>query len=108
VQDLRSGAGPGSLRRLRDLQALLQGEEGPLQEVLRGTLHGLCRSGVLREGLPGSGVLREGLPDLLREGLLREGLLLQGEVLQGEVLQGEVLPLLPSGDGLPQRRVLLP
>jgi hypothetical protein len=98
VQDLRSGAGPGSLRRLRDLQALLQGEEGPLQEVLRSALHDLRGSGLLRQGLPGSGLLREGLPDLLRE----------GEVLQGKVLQGKVLPLLPSGDGLPQRRVLLP
>ncbi len=35
VQDLLPGAGPGSLlRRLRDLPALLQGEEGSLQEVL--------------------------------------------------------------------------
>jgi hypothetical protein len=34
VQDLRSGAGPGSLRRLLDLPDLLQGEEGSLQEVL--------------------------------------------------------------------------
>jgi len=56
VQELRSGA--GSLRRLRDLPALLQGEEGSLQEVLRGrSLHGLCGPRLLREGLPGSGLL---------------------------------------------------
>jgi hypothetical protein len=77
---------------------LLQGEEGSLQEVLRGALHDLRCSGVLRQGLPGPGVLRQGLPGLLREGLL----------LQREVLPGEVLPLLPSRVGLPQRRLLLP
>jgi hypothetical protein len=101
VQGLRSGAGPGSLRRLLDLPALLQGEEDSLLlEVLCGSGL-LCSSGLLREGMPGSlcgsGPLR-GSDLRLRE-------VLQREVLQGEVLQGEVLPL-PSRDGLREHRLL--
>jgi hypothetical protein len=104
----------GLLHRLRDLQALLQGQEGLLQEVLRGLpLHDLCSPRLLREGLPRPRLLREGLPGsrlLCGPGLLRESLrlreVLQAEVLQGEVLQAEVL-LLPSGAGLPPRHVLL-
>jgi hypothetical protein len=76
------------LRRMRQVQSLL-----PSRPVRRSEGHsgrrllrkGLCRSGVLREGLlPGSGVLREArllrkglrseVPQGLRSGVLREGL----------------------------------
>jgi hypothetical protein len=97
VQGLRSGAGPGSLRRLLDLPALLQGEEDSL------LLEVLCGSGSLLGPVCGSGSLCGSGP--LRGSDLRLREVLQGEVLQRAVLQGEVLPL-PSRDGLRQQRLL--
>jgi hypothetical protein len=96
VQGLRSGAGPGPLRRLLDLPALLQGEEDSLPEVL-------CGSGSLLGSLRGSGSLCGSGPLCGSDLRLRE--VLQREVLQGEVLQREVLPL-PPGDGLRHHRLL--